>query len=71
MINQDNQKEPTPEEIEAYKAKMTAFYDKELPFLRLHAEYIRLNSEIHQNRLKEYLAINQLASVTAPQGEKK
>lgn len=49
-------KNPTPEEVKAYKEKMMAFYNEELPLLRLKAEYEKLNSELAQDRMKELMA---------------
>lgn len=52
---------PTPEEVKAYKDKMTKFYEEELPFLRLKEEYERLNSHVAQHRLNEFVSKTTLA----------
>lgn len=61
--NDNQKKNPTPEEIAEHKKKMEEFYDKELPFLRKKEEFERLNSHIAQHRLNEEMATMKLAQL--------
>lgn len=56
---------PTEEQILEFETKMTEFYNKRLPFLRIKAEYERLNSEIAQDNLKELIAVQQHNKIKA------
>lgn len=67
---EESQKQPTPEEIKAYednlviqKKELTAFYEKELPLLRLHSEYEECITRIETakfTRLEIMLAKNSM-----------
>lgn len=60
-------KEPTPEEIAEFEAKMTKHYEEKLPFLRIHAEFHMLNADIAEARLRTLSANSQFAQAMAQQ----
>lgn len=63
-------KEPTPEEIAAYKKQMIDFYSSELELLRPQAEYTKLLADIEEDRLRRQGSIIQLAQLRAQMAEK-
>lgn len=66
------QKEPTPEEIKAYKEKMEKFYDEEIPFLEKKAKYEELQAIIDEARLRQFtsmLRLAQLQNVPEPKAQ--
>lgn len=60
---------PTPEEIAAHEAKMTEYYTKKLPLLRLRAEYDMKQADIAEARIRILIANSRYAEATAPAPE--
>lgn len=61
-----DQREPTPEEIKAYRASMLAFYKEEMPMLKQQNEYEKLKADIDENRLRSFTARIRLAHMMSP-----
>lgn len=59
------QKEPTPEEIAAYRAEMEKFYDDQLPLIRKQREYEMALADIEEARTRVAIAIMRKAQVMA------
>ena len=68
---QEVPKQPTPEEIKMYKAKMLAYYEDQLPLLKVQAEVEMLMANIDQARLNSYVARTRLAEMMAPPTDSK
>lgn len=56
-------KELSPEEIKERRAKITAFYEEQIPHLEVQAKYERLMTEIEESRAKRAQAQGFLAEV--------
>lgn len=52
MEENQQKSEPTEQEIKEYEEKMTFHYQKNLPFLRLKAEFDGLQADISEARIR-------------------
>lgn len=55
----------TVEEMKEMRNKMTAFYQEELPYLRLQEEYEKLQADIEDHKVRRLVAINRQAHIFA------
>jgi hypothetical protein len=60
-----DEKQPTPEELHAYREKMLKFYNEEIPLLSKLKEYELLKAEIEESRLRRVAAAIKMAQITA------
>lgn len=59
-------KNPTEEEIKEQQDKMQAFYEKNLPFLRIQHDHDTMLAEIEEARVRVALARIQFANLNSP-----
>ena len=60
------EREPTPEEIKAFKDNQHKHYKEQLPFLKITLEYERYIADIEEARLKYYTMRMRVAQLLAP-----
>ena len=66
----EQEKEPmTQEEINEQREKLTTYYEKTIPFLKLQAEYEDLITQIQEAKTKRVFAQAQIAQFLAPETE--
>jgi len=63
--NQD-QRQPTPEEIKAYRDQMLKFYKEETPLLKAQSEYEKLKADIDEHRLRSLMNRIRYAQAVSP-----
>lgn len=60
----------TEAEMAQMKEQNKEFMERELPYMRIQAEYEKLIAEIDEARLRSVMAMSRLAQLTAPQEAK-
>ncbi len=65
----ENFEKPTDEQIAVYEAKMKVHYEKNLPFLRLKAEFDMLQADIAEARMRILSANSQFGQAMVAQSE--
>lgn len=70
MQQETQEKEPmTQEDIANQREKLTEYYEKTIPFLKLQAEYEDLITQIQEAKTKRVFAQAQIAQFLAPETE--
>jgi hypothetical protein len=62
----ETEKKLTPEEIEAYKAEMTKFYDDQMPFLIKQRDYEVCLADIEEAKARRLTMIMRQVQMTTP-----
>jgi uncharacterized membrane-anchored protein YhcB (DUF1043 family) len=57
----------TQEQIEDNKQKLSEYYEKNIPFLKLQQEYEELITKIQESKTRRLIAQIQFAQIVAPQ----
>ncbi len=65
----DNERELTPEELEARREEINAHYEKMIPQLTVQLEYETLLTDIETQRAKRFQAQVAIANMMAPEPE--
>lgn len=63
---QDQDREPTPEELAEYREKMNKFYEEQLPLLRLQKEYETLLADIEEAKTRRVTMVIRQAQMLTP-----
>jgi succinate dehydrogenase/fumarate reductase flavoprotein subunit len=64
------EREPTPEEVAAYRAEMDKFYDEQLPLLKKQREYEITLADIEEARTRKMtMVLRQIQLSTPPPPE--
>lgn len=65
----DNEKELTPEQLEARRKEINDHYEKMIPQLKVQLEYETLLTDIETQRAKRFQAQVAIANMMAPEPE--
>ena len=63
---QEEQKNLTPEEIKAIRARAFKYYKEEIQLLKIEAQYHDLKAQVEEGKLRELTAIAQYAQIMNP-----
>lgn len=65
MSETNTEREPTEQELQAYRENMKKFYDQQIPFLKKQKEYEMLLADIEEARAKRITMSMRIAQIMA------
>lgn len=57
---------PSQEELEKRQSEVSAYYEKQIPFLKIQKEYETLITELEELELRRFIAQMKVAQIMAP-----